>query len=236
MKFENFIFEGVCPYLPGKNSLTQFFIVQEKIGKDQMEELLSQGWRKFGFEFFRPLCLHCQSCIPIRVPVKAFVPSKSQKRCYKKNEDLHVRFRPLKFKDSIYEIYLDHNNRFTQPSLSRTEFIDTFFFSSCPSLQSEYYLNGKLIAVGFLDVSSSGLSSVYFIYLREHSKRRLGVFSILKEMEYARKKNLAYYYLGYFIENNHHMAYKNQFTPNEKLNWKNGIWVRHDSKTQKQSD
>lgn len=69
------------------------------------------------------------------------------------------------------------------------------------------------------------MSSIYFIYRDEYTKFRLGIFSALKEAEYAHSLGLKHYYLGYYIENNLKMAYKNSFHINEKMEWNTGIWL-----------
>lgn len=104
------------------------------------------------------------------------------------------------------------------------DFLNSFYVQSCPTLQSEYYLDNKLFGVGYLDISSASLSSVYFIYDTEYMKYSPGTLSIIKEAEYAESIGLSYYYLGYYIEENRSMSYKNNFNLNEKLNWETGIW------------
>jgi arginine-tRNA-protein transferase len=95
-------------------------------------------------------------------------------------------------------------------------------------MQSEYYIDDKLAGVGFIDISSNSLSSIYFIYSSGFKKYRLGTFSALKETEYALSLGLKYYYLGYFIEKNSSMAYKNSFHINEKMDWESGKWLHED--------
>lgn len=46
----------------------------------------------------------------------------------------------------------------------------------------KYYLDGKFIAVGVVDLVPNGLSSVYFFYDPEYKDYRLGVFSALIEI------------------------------------------------------
>ena len=101
----------------------------------------------------------------------------------------------------------------------------THFTPSTLSFQSEYYLADELIAVGFLDVSTQGLNSVYFIYDPKYSKRSLGHFGVMKEIELANSLNLSYYYLGFYIKENDSMSYKNIFYPHEYLDWENNVWV-----------
>lgn len=226
---EKYLYDSPCSYLEGKQSRTELFLSREKLDAPTLEYYLSRGWRKFGQEFFRPVCVGCQACVPLRVLAQEFKPSKSQRRIKKQNHDLSVQFNSLTYRPEIYQIYLDHTKRFPQEPLSEQHFFYTFFMPSCPSLQSEYYLDGKLIAVGFLDVSSKSFSSVYFIYHNHLQHRKLGIFSILKEIEYAKNLGLDYYYLGFYIAENQRMAYKNQFTPHEKMDWKNDTWTRYTS-------
>jgi arginine-tRNA-protein transferase len=116
-------------------------------------------------------------------------------------------------------------NRFGKES-DPDEFIAAFYTPSCPTMQSEYYRNGELIAVGFIDISSSGLSSVYFAYKTSSEPLRLGTYSILREVEYAASRGLKYYYLGYYIEENRRMEYKGHFHPHEKYDWSSRRWNR----------
>jgi arginine-tRNA-protein transferase len=132
----------------------------------------------------------------------------------------------LEFRDEIFEVYEDHSyNRFNKAS-EHEDFYETFYTQSCPAMQSEYYVNNKLAAVGFIDVSSNALSSVYFVYRNEFSKLRLGTFSVINETQFALKLGLSYYYLGYYIESNQSMSYKNSFHVNEKMSWETDLWTR----------
>jgi leucyl-tRNA---protein transferase len=81
------------------------------------------------------------------------------------------------------------------------------------------------VGAGICDVSSRSLSSVYFYFDPEHCDRGLGTWSILREIGLARELQLAYYYLGYWIEGCSKMAYKAAFGPHEILQpW--GEWQR----------
>ena len=151
----------------------------------EFNNLISKGWRRFGVYFFKPSCMKCFQCIPIRIKVKDFTPSKSQKRVIKNNKDTRVVINKLNFKKQIFEIYKEHSyDRFGQSS-SIEDFKNTFFINAVPACQSEYYINNKLVAIGFIDISSNALSSVYFIYKSEYKYLSLGIFGVIKEIEYA---------------------------------------------------
>ena len=142
----------------------------------------------------------------------------------KKNRNTDVVFGPLKFSERAFEIYKYHSNQHFSQECDLDEFFSGFFSPSTPSLQSEYYLDGELIGLGFLDKGEDCLSSVYFIYDTKFSHLGLGTFSILKEIEHTRSLGLKYYCLGYYVQECQRMSYKNNFRPREHYNWSEDKW------------
>ncbi|HOT46417.1 MAG TPA: hypothetical protein PLC28_16145 [Spirochaetota bacterium] len=221
---------GPCTYLPERNCRFEYFFAYDLTAND-LEELLCRGWRKFGEYYFRPSCGECRRCVPLRVLAGEFTPTKSQRRVLRGCEGIEVRFNELEYRDEIFEVYRDHSlNRFGKES-EENDFFTAFYTRSCPTLQSEYFLRDKLIAVGFIDVSSKGLSSIYYIYKTSFEKYRLGTYSVMREAEHAASLGLPYYYLGYYIEENQHMAYKGHFHPHETFDWSREIWTREGDKS-----
>ncbi len=213
-----------CHYLPTKMAQMETFLAQGVSGED-LDFLLSEGWRKFGEYYFKPSCPDCQACIPIRINCKNFEHSKSQKRILRKNQETEVRFVPLKFREEIFQIHQAHSETKFNRSVTREEIKQGFYKPSCPSMQSEYYIENTLAAVGYLDQSSKALSSVYFVYHPDFSAFSLGHFAVLAEVKKALTLGLDFYYLGYWIEGNKHMKYKANYQPHEKFNWEKGEWI-----------
>lgn len=212
-----------CHYLPSEIWRFEYFFAKG-LNDDELEWFLSRGWRKFGLYYFRPACPSCRKCVPIRVRVRDFAMTSSQKRVVRKNAGVRETFGPLCFSHRIFEIYKDHSTRFYKQTADLKEFIASFYTESCPSLQSEYHMDGTLAAVGFLDRSSQGLSSVYFVFDTAFSAYSLGTYSVLREIMHAAELNLPYYYLGYYIEECAKMVYKNRFKPFETLDWGTETW------------
>lgn len=216
--------EFQCPYLD-QQSRNEYFFAME-LNHEDINKLLAEGWRKFGWYYFRPACNNCKACIPLRVLTNEFKPSRSQRKVLTKNVNTELKVCNLEYRDEIFELYEKHSRvRFDQVS-EKQDFIETHFFPSCPGLQTEYYVEGKLVAVGFLDHASKSLSSVYFIYDTDYSHLSLGVYGAIKEIELAKKMDLAYYYLGYWISTNDSMKYKNQYYPHELMNWDSEKWSK----------
>jgi arginyl-tRNA--protein-N-Asp/Glu arginylyltransferase len=73
--------------------------------------------------------------------------------------------------------------------------------------------SSKLVCVAVIDVLDDGLSAVYTYFDPDESRRALGVFSILHEIELAKSLALPYTYLGYFIADSPKMNYKINYQP-----------------------
>lgn len=74
-----------------------------------------------------------------------------------------------------------------------------------------YYLDNELIAVSVMDMLPSGLSSIYFIWDPDYAHLSLGTLLGLRELLLCQKLGLAYYYLGYYIDDCVKMRYKAKF-------------------------
>ncbi|KRX78869.1 Arginyl-tRNA--protein transferase 1 [Trichinella sp. T6] len=97
------------------------------------------------------------------------------------------------------------------------------------SYHCQYWLDGKIIAVGVLDILPNCISSKYFYYDPFYKFLSLGTFSAMKEIELTRHlakiiPQLHFYYMGYYIHNCPKMRYKGNFHPSfllctETCNW-----------------
>lgn len=208
----------VCAYLPDREAWEESYLLLEA-SEDERELLMRSGYRSFGKYYFRPKCVGCKRCVPLRVPVDLFTPTKSQRRVFNRCQEINVMIDKPHYTSEKFEIYLDHSKRFPQKKNQDDEenFVLSFYDTTFPSLEFCYYLEGKLIAVGYVNVTKHALSSVYFTYLLEYSKLSLGVYSVLTEISHARQLGKHHLYLGYYVEKNHFMAYKASYFPNEIL-------------------
>jgi len=212
-----------CPYLPGRDKQYEYFLAME-VSAAELSGLLAQGWRKFGPYYFRVACPGCRLCLPLRVDVGNFATSRSQRRLLRKSAAVSFRFGPLRPDEEVYELYRRHSLIRFGIETDREAFHNLFYLSSCPALQSELYLNDRLVGVGFLDRGADALSSVYFSYDPDDALLQPGTLSILAEIEHARRLGLPWYYLGYHVPGSTKMADKNHFRPRQQFDWSRHCW------------
>lgn len=86
------------------------------------------------------------------------------------------------------------------------------------SFHQHYILDGKIVAVGVIDILPYCTSSVYLYYHPDYSFLALGTYSALQEIAFTRSlnkmdKELKYYYMGYYIHTCSKMRYKAQYYP-----------------------
>ena len=218
--------DHACPYLPGRTASDRA-VWAETIPAPVYEQFMDCGFRRSGKLLYQPACRGCRACLPLRIPVGEFKPDKSQRRCRRRNADLQVSANSLRCTDEKFQLYrrylADWHGRSDPEDASAFE---AFLYDSPlqTTLEFEYRdAAGRLLAVGICDVCPGCLSSVYFYFDPSESRRALGTFGVLEEIEFARRTGLAHYYLGYWVRGCAAMAYKGNFRPNEVL-WPDGVW------------
>ena len=82
-------------------------------------------------------------------------------------------------KDTIHS---SNNKKKNKQENSSTNLVNNY-----GSYHQQYRIDGKLIAVGVIDILPYCLSSVYFFYDPDYSFLSLGTYSALKEIEYVQK-------------------------------------------------
>jgi arginine-tRNA-protein transferase len=212
--------------------LTADFINEEffadSISPAQLDLLLADGWRHFGTHFFRySIGFHefdIRQVIPLRIRLADFSFSKSQRRVLRKNSDLRITFQPIQITAEKESLFDRHKVRF------KTGVPDTIYDfisadSPCETLELSVYKDAGLIATSFLDIGQGSVSSVYAMFEPAEHSRSLGIFTLLKEIEFARENRKEFLYLGYCYEGESFYDYKKRFSATEMYDWQ-GNWKR----------
>ncbi len=219
--------EHPCPYLPGRTEQTRAFLA-EQFPPDLYHEFMNAGFRRSGELIYQPVCRGCRACLPIRVPVTTFKPSKSQRRCLNRNSDLQITSSRPQCTSEKFELYRRYISlRHHQPAEQDASVFEQFLYRSPIQTTETCYRDrwGRLLAVGICDMCRQSVSSVYFYFDPDASRRGLGTAGALVEIDLARKLGIPYYYLGYWVQGCGAMEYKASFRPCEILH-PDGMWQR----------
>ena len=216
-----------CSYLPGQRARSQVATPTHLIDRHAYSALIRAGFRRSGQFTYRPHCEHCHACVPVRVDVNGFVPNRTQRRCLKRNRHLSARFLPLDFKPEHYELYRAYlGSRHAGGGMDRDgpdQYTQFLLSSNVDSVMVEFRDGDALVMIAVIDQIDDGISAVYTFFDPAREQDSLGVYGVLWQIELAKRLELPYLYLGYWIAESRKMAYKATFRPVEGL--VGGVWT-----------
>ncbi|MFM8359895.1 MAG: arginine-tRNA-protein transferase [Verrucomicrobiota bacterium] len=195
---------------------------------ERLDALWATAWRRIGVEFHRySLSLHHPEAgrvLPIRIVVDRCQPSESQRRTLRRNADLRVCIGPPALTPQRHDLFHRHKQRFR---LAPPEALQDFLGPApgrmpCETVEVAAYENERLVAASYLDLGVAAVSSIYALFDPALSRRRLGIATMLWEIEFARQRGARFYYPGYAFHEPSFMDYKKQFAGSEWYDWERG--------------
>lgn len=222
-----------CPYLPGQFERKMFTHLVGNRASELNDILTQGGFRRSQNISYRPACESCRACISVRVVVDKFKPSKNLRRVAAANRDIistELTTSPTAEQYEIFRDYLD--SRHPNGGMSDMGIFDYAMMvedTHVDSVVIEYrqqeaggvpglgIQRSPLLATALTDYLSDGLSMLYSFFDTDWKYRSLGTFMILDHIERARKANMQYVYLGYWVSGSPRMDYKIRFQPLEYL-------------------
>ncbi|KAL0940745.1 arginine-trna-protein transferase 1 [Colletotrichum truncatum] len=99
-----------------------------------------------------------------------------------------------------------------------------------------YRLDGKLVAIGVLDLLPHCVSAVYFLYHESIHKHAPGKLGAIREIALAREDGYRYWYPGFYIHTCPKMRYKMDYTPQYILDPETLEWDPMDKRVMKLLD
>ena len=245
---------GLCSNCEKDGRSEELIFRPQSLKPHQYQKLINRGWyRRGGVKMFRYRYNHDLDCSDWETRVLLSEFDHRKHKSYKKvlrrmpENRLTVETVPTQFIAEAYDLYNDyHLVKHDKPKKSEYSYcehvvnspfcnqsVDGFQYGSFHQL---YKLDGRLVAVGVIDVVPNGVVSIYMWYdmSKEVSKLSFGVYSALKEIEFAKElskcnSNIKYYYLQGWNGNNHKLSYKSRYEPEDfyspctVLDWVSGL-------------
>ncbi len=222
-----------CNYLPGRN----WTLVGMR--DPDVDKLMRLGGQRFGYLYCAPACFACRACMPARIRIRDFRFSKSQRRTLRRNQDLEVSMQPVGYtaeKFSLLKTFIvsKFDSR-TEHLVTEEEreryYLEFHLHHPAHTREVHYRYQGELLGVSILDVGLSGIYSHYFFYDLTQTRRRLGIFSFLKEISWCQHLGLDHLYIGFLNPHSSRLSYKSQFAELEVLVPRTGWtkWTAQDS-------
>jgi len=208
--------EHECGYFDDRLTANLIPDPQVEMTRPLYNVLLSKGFRRSGGFVYRPHCKTCSACVPCRIDVNKFKPSRNLRRCLKKNTGLTTRIVDAKFSEEYFSLYRGYlNNRHEDGNMAdpKREDYTSFLLNEWEtSLFIESRLGDRLLSVAVVDFLPVGPSAVYTFFDTQEARRSLGSFAILQQIWLARLYGLPHLYLGYWIDGHPKMDYKRNFS------------------------
>ena len=218
-----------CPYLPGKTERKIVMALADDRAGHEYKRLVDAGYRRSGAIAYRHACPSCRACVPVRLPIDGFTPSKSMRRVASTNEDLVDRILPPEARADHFDLFTRYQDGRhgggEMADMDLAEYRALVEDSPVTTHLAEFRdPSGALLAVCIFDELADSLSAVYTFFEPSLNKRSLGSFMILWLIKHCLETGKSDLYLGFWIEKCAKMAYKARFRPLEMLD--RGGWRR----------
>jgi leucyl-tRNA---protein transferase len=215
---------STCAYLPHQQASMEYRLMVD-VDPEELDHLLERGWRRFGPAYFRPRCRSCRECVPLRVPVADFSPSKQQRRCWNRRDRFTTALGPPQIDDERIELYDRwHAERADRRGwdgerIDAVQYYHQFAFPhlSIRELSFRDRDDGRLVAVAIVDETPRAFSAVYTFHDPAYRRYSLGTLAILDQIDRARRVDKPHVYLGYRVRDCASSVYKAKFRPHELM-------------------
>ena len=214
-----------CSYLSDREAKLEIRVMDD-VTVQELDALLSRGWRRFGPVYFRPQCVGCGECVTLRIDVPRFHPSKSQRRAVKSAARLRrVVGVPVVDDERLALYHRWHAQReeargWDVSDLDPERYAVDFAFPHPAAREVAFRdpeAGDRLVGLGIFDETPRAMSAVYFFWDPEHAPASLGVANVVTLVAEAAEKNLPHVYLGYRVLGCASLVYKSKYVPHELL-------------------
>lgn len=186
-----------------------------KLSAARYDQYLASGWFRGSVMLYKMgmLCLEgeVQSVLNVRMDIRKFEASKSQRRLVAKcNKEFRTTIRKARIDKRREALYNEHKVRFKgfiHHTLS--DYLNSGYSASVfDTYEVAVWLGDELVASSFFDLGSGAMASLLCVYKQGLGRFSLGKYTMLRELEFAQKKGLKWYYPGYVLSPSPSFDYK----------------------------
>jgi len=201
----------------------------DRITGSRYDRLLASGWFRSREIIYRSdlICMdeRVSSVRHIRYDLNELEIKKRHKKLLSKNDKrFSVRVSSVVITSDTERLYHFQTKRFKGFIHSHVEEV-VFPFSTKEgngTLQLDVYDNENLVASSFFDIGKNAAASIHCVYDQQYAQYSLGIYTMLKEMEYLKENGIRYYYPGYVLDRPSCFDYKLSFGQCQ--------WLAHDER------
>jgi arginine-tRNA-protein transferase len=195
----------------------------------ELDQRLAAGDRRQGVVLYRTECPGCTACVPLRIDVSQFVPSRSHRRILRRGDQLlAIETGPPTLDDRRVTLYNRHKRLRglgdENGPITHDGYLAFLVETCCDSFEMRFFRETELVGVAVVDRGSTSLSAMYCYYEPELGHLSIGTYAILKQMEFCRQQCMRFLYLGLYVESSAKMAYKARFFPHQQR--RDGRWTQ----------
>ncbi len=209
----------------------------DSISGEELDAYLGKGWYRLGqivftshFIFFEE---KLYSPIWIRLPLGQSEFRKSLRKIkHKVESSFRVVVKPAKItasKERLYQKYRHNFNGTIAPTLVNS-LQDDHLTNIFDSFNVEVYHGRKLIAFSIFDIGENSIASIKGVYDPAYSNYSLGIYTMLREIEFGQEKGFKFYYPGYIVPGHSRFDYKLRIGKKEEIEFydlKTHFWINY---------
>lgn len=186
----------------------------ENLAPEELDAYLEAGWFRMGQTIFTTNFLHFKdrfySAIWLRIVLADFVTSKTELKLARQTSIFRTEIKRAVIDEEKENLFATYRTSVSFEASASLQML--MFGKSDRAIYDTYevtvYDADKLIAVGFFDLGEMCAEGITCFYDPAYRKYSLGKYLIFQKINFCRRRNLRYFYPGYFVPGYSFFDYK----------------------------
>lgn len=187
----------------------------QRLSPARYDAFLASGWFRGSVMLYKMdlLCIEgdVRSVVNIRLDLEKHLSRKSQRKLIRKVEEkftvTYGLAQPNANKEALYAQMKSRFKGFIHPTLN--DYLNSGFHQEVFNTREVcVYDDGKLIAVSYFDCGEKSLASLVGLYDENYAEYSLGIYTMLKELQFGLRHGYRWYYPGYVLDRSSPFDYK----------------------------